>query len=47
MSMVEPGTLAVMRVAAPGARQFTRTLCDAPSMARTFISPSMAIFAAP
>ena len=46
-SKVDPGTLAVMRVAAPGARQFTRTFLLTPSMANTFIKPIMPVFAAP
>ena len=42
-----PGTVAVIRVAAPGARQLMRILCDAPSSANTFMKPTIAVFAAP
>ena len=46
-SSERPGTVLVMRVAAPGPRVLTRTLWLAPSRASTFMSPTMPIFAAP
>ena len=46
-SSSRPGTVLVMRVAAPGPRQLTRTLRFAPSKASTLASPNMPIFAAP
>ena len=46
-SSSRPGTVLVMRVAAPGPRQFTRMLRLAPSNASTLAKPSIPILAAP